>query len=310
MTPVHAHSDKSHLSVAKDFCDIGYYTHATERISSAFCGDMMMNQSRCILFGHAFPGPSFVMRAYCNKAYVLQAIAKEFNGLIAIGTFVDNKIPSNRKSISPRIVLKVKHRAGGAFGKYKARLVARGFLQKFGVDFFSTFSPMATLASIRMLLAIAANQGLGIIHAAIPQAFLKALLDTDIWLQLPPGTSFQDKNGKVLKVVKLIRSRYGLRDSPSNFNKELVRFMKAASVGQLESDKCIFYHIDKGTGNFVLVGCKVDDLIVTGNDASCIADLKKKTGGRLHGERSRAYCIVPRSQHFLRTNFRHSRHGC
>ena len=78
---------------------------------------------------------------------------------------------------------------------------------------------MATLASIRMLLAVAVNQGLDIVHAVIPRAFLKALLDTDIWLQLSPGISFQGKNGKVLKVVKRIRSLYGLRDSPSNFNK-------------------------------------------------------------------------------------------
>ena len=62
----------------------------------------------------------------------------------------------------------------GAFGKYKDRLVARGFLQKLGVDFFSTFSPMATLTSLRILLAIAVHHNLSIVHADIPQAFLKA----------------------------------------------------------------------------------------------------------------------------------------
>ena len=51
--------------------------------------------------------------------------------------------------------------------------------------------------------------------------------------------------------------------------------MKSAGFGQLESDKCIFYHIDEDTSKFVLVGCEVDDLIITGNDASCIARLKK-----------------------------------
>ena len=83
---------------------------------------------------------------------MLQAIAKEFNDLIAIGTFHGIEVPNNCKAISSRIVLKVKHRADGAFGKFKARFVARGFLQKLGVDFFSTFSPMATLTSIRILL--------------------------------------------------------------------------------------------------------------------------------------------------------------
>ena len=118
------------------------------------------------------------------------------------------------------------------------RISIRGFLQKLGVDFFSTFSPMATFTSIRMLLAIAVNQGLDIIHADIPRAFLKALLDTDIWLQLPPGTSFQGKNGKVLKVVKLIRSLYVLRDSPSNFKQGACSIHKinrfpSAGIGQM-----------------------------------------------------------------------------
>ena len=134
---------------------------------------------------------------------MLQAIAKEFNDLIAIGTFTGIEVPTNRKAISSRIVLKVKHRADGAFGKYKARLVAQGFLQKLGVDFFSAFSPMATLTSIRILLAIAVHNGLDIVHADIPQAFLKARLDTDIWLQLPPGITFKDKDGKILKCAKL-----------------------------------------------------------------------------------------------------------
>ena len=72
MAPVHAHSDKSHSNIAKDFCNIGYYTHVTDRVPSAFCGGMT-DQNRWSLFGHAFPGPSFGMLAYCNKTYVVGA---------------------------------------------------------------------------------------------------------------------------------------------------------------------------------------------------------------------------------------------
>ena len=68
MTPFHAHSDDSHTTVARDFFKIGYYTHVTDRVSAAFCGDMT-DQSRWILFGHKFPGPSFDMLAYCNTSY-------------------------------------------------------------------------------------------------------------------------------------------------------------------------------------------------------------------------------------------------
>ena len=48
MAPVHAHFDNSHTTVAKDFFNIRYYTHVTERVSSAFCGDMT-NQSRWVV---------------------------------------------------------------------------------------------------------------------------------------------------------------------------------------------------------------------------------------------------------------------
>ena len=52
--------------------------------------------------------------------------------------------------------------------------------------------------------------------------------------------------------------------------------MTAARFKQLECDKCIFFHLDQATKKFVLVGCKVDDLVITGNDAACIARFKKK----------------------------------
>ena len=53
--------------------------------------------------------------------------------------------------------------------------------------------------------------------------------------------------------------------------------MAAAGLKKLECDKCIFFHLDQATKKFVLVGCEVDDLIVTGNaDDACIARFKKK----------------------------------
>ena len=52
--------------------------------------------------------------------------------------------------------------------------------------------------------------------------------------------------------------------------------MTAAGSKQVECDKCIFFHLDQATKKLVLVGCEVDDLIITGNDAACIARFKKK----------------------------------
>ena len=118
-------------------------------------------------------------------------------------------------------MLKVKYFADGTYNKHKARLVAKGFMQRLGVDFFSVFSPMATLTTVRVLLALAVRQDLDIIHADIPQAFVQSLLNVDVWMQLPDGILLKDTDDKENKVVKLIRSLYGLRNAPQLWNKAL-----------------------------------------------------------------------------------------
>ena len=206
---------------------------------------------------------------------MLAAIAKEFNDLIAIGTFADLEIPVGRKAIPSRIVLKVKYRADGEFDKFKARHVVKGFMQQLGYDYFSTFSPMATMTAVRCLFAIAVQAGVKILHADVPQAFLKAFLKEDIWARLPPGISFIDKNGKELTVVKLIRALYGLKQSPAAFNKELLRFLKQPELKfkQLSADTCLYYHINPDNKKWCIVASEVDDLLITGTDDEHVAKL-------------------------------------
>ena len=111
---------------------------------------------------------------------MVKAIIKEIADLCAIGTFELCPAPAGRQPIPSRLVLKVKYFADGTYNKHKARLVAKGFMQRLGVDFFSVFSPMATLTTVRVLLAIAVRQDFDIIHADIPQAFVQSLLNVDV----------------------------------------------------------------------------------------------------------------------------------
>ena len=216
--------------------------------------------------------------------YMIAAASKEIGDLIKIGTFAtEPSIPSDRKAIDSRIVFKVKYRANGEFDKYKARLVAKGYLQRLGFDFFSTFSPMATLTTVRTVFAIAVKLGLRIHHADIPQAFTQAHLDEDIWLRLPPGNVLVDRSGKTHNIVKLLRALYGLRQSPQKFNKELVKFLVAESgFSQTSADSCLFYLHDKKTNDFILVASEVDDLIITGTNDAQVAtwrmSLEKRFG--------------------------------
>ena len=75
--------------------------------------------------------------------------------------------------------------------RYKARLVAQGFFQVFGVDYTDTYSPVAKFVSIRIFLAISVQLGLIIHTMDVDTAFLNADIDEDIWVKLQKVLNLQ-----------------------------------------------------------------------------------------------------------------------
>jgi len=64
-------------------------------------------------------------------------------------------LPKHKSPINVRWIFKIKCRADGTIAKYKARLIAKGFLQKHGIDFTKVYAPVARMETIRLLLSIA-----------------------------------------------------------------------------------------------------------------------------------------------------------
>ncbi|CAH0517399.1 unnamed protein product [Peronospora belbahrii] len=86
-----------------------------------------------------------------------KACDSEFESLNKNETWELVPLPCGRKAISSKWVFKMKETVEGFVKRYKARLVARGFLQKYGVDFEETFSQVAKFKSIRIILSLAAQ---------------------------------------------------------------------------------------------------------------------------------------------------------
>ena len=109
------------------------------------------------------------------------------------GTFTLVPRPVGHPVISAKFVLKIKRLADGSIERRKARYVARGFTQVEGIDFFETYSPVGSYATLRVLLAIAAYYDLEIKHIDIQCAFLNGKLKEEVYVEQPPlfgdGTS-------------------------------------------------------------------------------------------------------------------------
>ena len=161
-----------------------------------------------------------------ERPRMLDAIIKEVIGLAELGTFELPKLPITQKPIDSKFVLKVKYRADGTRDKSKARLVARGFQARLGVDYYSTFSPMASLTGVRALCSLAVSRGVLLMHADIPQAFIQSDLDAEnSLLVFPKGIYIKDQKGKLQNIVKLRRALYGLKQSPQLWNKMLTEYL-------------------------------------------------------------------------------------
>jgi hypothetical protein len=120
-------------------------------------------------------------------------------------------LPRGHRAITVKWVFKLKRDEVGAIIKQKARLVARGFLQREGIDFDDAFAPVARMESVRLLLALAAQEGWRVHHMDVKSAFLNSDLKEEVYVHQPPEFAIPDKEGKVLRLRKTL---YGLRQAP------------------------------------------------------------------------------------------------
>ena len=97
------------------------------------------------------------------------------------------ELPPNKKVIGSKWIFKRKMNADGTLERYKARLVAQGCTQIFGLDYEETFSPVVRFESIRCLLAMATQHKLCLHQMDVSTAFLHGELSEEVYLKQPEG---------------------------------------------------------------------------------------------------------------------------
>jgi len=174
--------------------------------------------------------------------------------------------PAGKNIVSNKWVLRVKRNPDGSVERYKARLVARGFSQRQGVDYTETYAPVASLVIIRMLFALSVVRNWSTFGFDIKTAFLYGSLDTDIYMEQPRGFETDSR------VCKLKRSIYGLKQSPRMWNERFTACLKSCGLTPIDSEPCVF----RADSAELVVCIYVDDgLIFTRDPAEAHKLLRK-----------------------------------
>ena len=164
-----------------------------------------------------------------------------------------SNLPLEAKTILAIWSFKRKRFPDGRIMKYKARLCAHGGMQKWGVDYWETYSPVVNWVTVRTLMALSQIHGLETKSIDFVLAFPQADLDTDVFMELPFGF---DVDGSRNFVLKLNKSLYGLKNSSRNWFQHLTNGLKNRGFTPSQVDPCVLYRED------CIILVYVDDCII------------------------------------------------
>ena len=156
--------------------------------------------------------------------------------------------------------------------RYKARLVIKGFTQKFGVDFFYTYSPVTKIATIRTLFALASSHNLIVHQMNVKTAFSNGDLEEEIYMVQPPGFVVP---GQEHKVCKLKKSLYGLKQAPKQWYEKFHKTILSFGFTANRADTCVYSKMF-GSG-CVIVCLYVDDMLIFSTNIDVINERSEES---------------------------------
>ena len=179
-------------------------------------------------------------------------------------------LPNGARPVECKWVFKKKTDMDGNVSIYNARLVAKGFRQVQGVDYEETFSPVAMLKSVRIMLAIAAYFDYEIWQMDVKTAFLNGNLTEDVYMIQPEG--FVDP-ANADKVCKLQKSIYGLKQAFRSWNIRFDEVVKSFGFIKSDYESCLYKKFSGSKVNFLIL--YVDDILLIGNDVEMLQETKE-----------------------------------
>ncbi|CAL9020273.1 unnamed protein product [Prunus brigantina] len=196
------------------------------------------------------------------------AMNVEFQALQKASTW-DLVPPSQATHILPcKWVYRIKRKSDGSLERFKARLVANGFLQKEGINYTETFCPVVKHVTIRIVLSLVVSQDWPIRQLDVQNAFLHGHLTEEVYMRQPKG--FEDPS-RPHHVCRLRKSLYGLKQAPRAWFHQFSEFLLQHGFVGSQADHSLFIYNSHGV--YILLLIYVDDILITGNQSNKVQSL-------------------------------------
>lgn len=195
-----------------------------------------------------------------EKEQWLNAVNEELQSFNDNGAWELVDAPKSGTIVKCKWVLKKKYDSDNKV-RFRARLVAKGFMQKQGVDYSETFSPVVRHTTLRMLFALSVQLGLDVTHLDVTTAFLNGELDETVYMHKPDCFSSPECDGKVLKLKKAI---YGLKQSSRAWYRRVDDCLVSIGYKRSNIEPCLY--IKTKCNKKTIVTLYVDDFFVFSND--------------------------------------------
>jgi hypothetical protein len=167
--------------------------------------------------------------------------------------------------VGTKWVFRNKQDEQGVVTRNKARLVAKGYAQVTGFDFEETLAPVASLESIRILLAYDAHHSFKLFQMDMKSAFLNGPIKEEVYVEQPPG--FEDDRYPH-HVYMLSKALYGLKQALRAWYECLRDFLIANAFKVGKADPTLF--TNTCNGDLFVCQIYVDDIIFgSTNQKSC-----------------------------------------
>lgn len=118
--------------------------------------------------------------------------------------------------------------------RHKARLVAKGFKQRFGIDYFDTYSHVVKPTTIRVLISLAMSKGWKMRQIDVQNAFLHGVLEETVYMRQPPG--YEDNHVPPDYVCRLNKALYGLKQAPRAWHSRLTGKLQELGFSSSKAD--------------------------------------------------------------------------